>query len=58
MKHLLRLISRTLRNESGAEVTELGIVLALVVAAAVATMAAIGPKLVAAYNTVNNALPN
>lgn len=46
-----------IRDENAAEVTELGIVLALIVAGAVATIALIGPKIQAAYDTTNNALP-
>jgi Flp pilus assembly pilin Flp len=45
------------RDENAAEVTELGIVLALIVAGCVATIALIGPKIQAAYTTTNAAIP-
>lgn len=51
------LVKRFYADERAAEVTELGIVLALIVAGAVATIALIGPKIHAAYTTTNNALP-
>ena len=44
-------------DENAAEVTELGIVLALIVAGAVVTIGLIGPKIQAAYVTTNTALP-
>ncbi len=50
-------ITRFYADERAAEVTELGIVLALIVAGAVATIALIGPKIQAAYNATNAALP-
>jgi Flp pilus assembly pilin Flp len=48
---------RFFADEKAAEVTELGIVLALIVAGAVATIALIGPKIQTAYTNTNNALP-
>ena len=48
---------RFFSDEKAAEVTELGIVLALIVAGAVATIALIGPKVKAAYDSVNGSLP-
>lgn len=45
-------IKKFWNNESGAEVTELGIVLALVVAASVVLLAAIGPKIKKGYQDV------
>jgi Flp pilus assembly pilin Flp len=57
MKSLLTLGRRFLADEKGAEVTELGIVLALIVAGAVATIALIGPKIQSAYDTTNSKLP-
>lgn len=50
-------VKRFLADEKAAEVTELGIVLALVVAGSVAILAAIGPKIVNAYTKVNTAIP-
>ena len=44
-------------DEKAAEVTELGIVLALIVAASVATIALIGPKILAAYQLTNTSIP-
>jgi Flp pilus assembly pilin Flp len=57
MKKLSIITKKFIRDEHGAEVTELGIVLALVVAGSVAILAAIGPKIVAAYTTTNGAIP-
>jgi Flp pilus assembly pilin Flp len=51
------LIKRFIADEKAAEVTELGIVLALIVAGSVATIALIGPKIKSAYDTVNTAIP-
>lgn len=44
-------------DEKAAEVTELGIVLALIVAGSIALIAAIGPKIAANYSSVNDKLP-
>ena len=44
------------RDENAAEVTELGIVLALIVAGAVGTIALIGPIIQQAYNDTHTAL--
>ena len=57
MKMVMELSNRFFRDEKAAEVTELGIVLALVVAASVATLALIGPKIKAAYVLTNGSLP-
>jgi Flp pilus assembly pilin Flp len=57
MKIVLELSKRFFRDEKAAEVTELGIVLALIVAGAVATIALIGPKIHAAYTLTNGVLP-
>lgn len=54
---LTQLVKRFLSDEKAAEVTELGIVLALIVAGAVATIALIGPKIKQAYTDTNAALP-
>lgn len=45
-----------LNNEHGLEIMEAGIYAALVIAAAIAVLSLIGPKLVNAWNTINNAL--
>jgi Flp pilus assembly pilin Flp len=57
MKKLSIITKKFIRDEHGAEVTELGIVLALVVAGSVAILAAIGPKILAAYTATNAAIP-
>ncbi|MCH8839182.1 MAG: Flp family type IVb pilin [Planctomycetes bacterium] len=44
-------------EESAAEVTELAIVLALIVAGAVAAIALIGPKIAQFYSNINSGLP-
>jgi Flp pilus assembly pilin Flp len=54
---VLSKVKRFFTDEKAAEVTELGIVLALVVAGSVAILALIGPKIVAAYTTTNAAIP-
>ena len=56
MKSLLGLSKRFLADEKAAEVTELGIVLALIVALSVASIKTIGNVVAAAYNTVATAL--
>jgi Flp pilus assembly pilin Flp len=56
MKSFLNLCKRFVADEKAAEVTELGIVLALIVAGAVAIIAAIGPKIKNAYANTNTAL--
>jgi Flp pilus assembly pilin Flp len=57
MASILNLCKRFVADEKAAEVTELGIVLALIVAGAVATIALIGPKIQAAYTTTNTSMP-
>jgi hypothetical protein len=57
MKGLLTLGKRFFTEENAAEVTELGIVLALVVAASIGILTAIGLKVVKAYNSVDGAMP-
>ena len=57
MKTLRILTTRFLTDEKAAEVTELGIVLALVVAASVVTLGLIGPKIQKAYTDTNTAIP-
>jgi Flp pilus assembly pilin Flp len=56
MSTFTKIAKRFYADEKAAEVTELGIVLALVVAASVATLALIGPKILAAYNLTNASL--
>ena len=57
MTKLTSIAKKFVSDENAAEVTELGIVLALVVAASVATIALIGPKIQAAYTLTNTNLP-
>jgi Flp pilus assembly pilin Flp len=57
MKRLTSIAKKFFKDEQGAEVTELGIVLALIVAGSVVTIALIGPKIQAAYTATNGALP-
>ena len=56
MKSVLNLCKQFVADEKAAEVTELGIVLALIVAGAVVTIAAIGKTIQNAYNTTNTNL--
>ena len=53
MKKLSEIWQRFIRDEKAAEVTELGVVLAMIVAGAVATIALIGPKVKKYYQDVN-----
>ena len=57
MSKITDIARRFFADEKAAEVTELGIVLALIVAGAVATIALIGPKIQQAYSDTNAALP-
>jgi Flp pilus assembly pilin Flp len=50
-------IATFVADENAAEVTELGIVLALLVAGAVAAIILIGPKIAQYYASVNSNLP-
>jgi Flp pilus assembly pilin Flp len=56
MSSLLKFGNRFVADEKAAEVTELGIVLALVVAGCVGVLAAIGPEIIAAYESLKAAL--
>jgi Flp pilus assembly pilin Flp len=51
------MITDFLADERAAEVTELGIVLALLVAGAVASITLIGPKIAQYYSALDTALP-
>jgi Flp pilus assembly pilin Flp len=55
MKNISTIWRRFVRDETAAEVTELGIVLAMLVAGAVAAIALIGPKVAKHYQDTNNA---
>ena len=50
-------ILRFIKEEEGAEVVEVGIWLSLIVAASIGTIALIGPKIKAAFVSVNGSLP-
>lgn len=56
MRKVKAFAQRFVADEKAAEVTELGIVLALIVAGCVATIALIGPTIQAAYTTTESAL--
>ncbi len=56
MRSLKKVAQRFLSREHGAEVTEVGIYLALIVAACVVTMALIGPIVQQGWTDVYNAL--
>ena len=53
MKKLTEIWRTFIRDEKAAEVTELGVVLAMLVAGAVAAIALIGPKVTKYYQDVN-----
>ena len=48
---------RFIKEEEGAEVVEVAIWLALVIAASIGTIALIGPKILASFTSVNGSLP-
>ena len=52
----MKWLNNFVRDENAAEVTELGIVLALIVAGAVGTIALIGPIIQQAYTDTHTAL--
>jgi Flp pilus assembly pilin Flp len=56
MRSLSKLAKRFWSDENGAEITEVGIYLALIVAACVVVMAAIGPIILGGWEQVRNAL--
>lgn len=56
MRKLINWTRNLQSNECGAEVTEVGIYLALIVAACVVLMAAIGPAVIAGWQAVATAL--
>ena len=57
MSNASEIAKRFAKDETAAEVTELGIVLALIVAGCVATIALIGPKVKKAYDDTNSSIP-
>jgi Flp pilus assembly pilin Flp len=50
-------LQKFIRDKQGAEVTELAIVLALIVAGSVILLVSIGGKLLSSYTTFNGTLP-
>ncbi len=58
MRKAMTIVKRFFVDEKAAEVTELGIVLALVVAGAVGILALIGPVIRQAYQDTSDALSN
>jgi Flp pilus assembly pilin Flp len=50
-------IRRFIKEEEGAEIVEVGIWLALIVAGSVAIIALIGPKILTGYTLLNTNLP-
>ena len=56
MKKFMEIAKQFYKDEKAAEVTELGIVLALIVAGAVAFIAVIGPHVQDAYESTGDAL--
>ena len=57
MVRVIQFFQRLARKERAAEVTELAIVLALIVAGALVTILVLGPKVAQLFTTTNNALP-
>lgn len=49
MTNIVHVLRKLIRDEKAAEVTELGVVLGLIVAGAVAAIALIGPKITKFY---------
>ena len=56
MSRLTAVIRRLVTRTDGAEVTELAIVLALIVAVAVPVIALLGPKIAALFTVMSNSL--
>ena len=54
----MRKVLSFLRDESGTEALEWGLVCGLIVVGAIAAIALIGPKITDMWNDVNNAVPN
>lgn len=57
MSMVIKATKRFFSDEKAAEVTELGIVLALIVVLAIVAIQSIGQKVSGAYNTVDGKLP-
>ncbi len=57
MTSVAKFAKRFFNDEKAAEVTELGIVLALIVALAIVAIQSIGQSVSTAYNSVDAALP-
>ena len=57
MAKVSQLLVRFLRDESGTETLEWGLVCGLLVIGAIAALALIGPKVTDMWNDVNNEIP-
>jgi Flp pilus assembly pilin Flp len=53
----MRKVTDFLRDESGTETLEWGLVCGLIVVGAITAIALIGPKVTAMWNDVNNGIP-
>jgi Flp pilus assembly pilin Flp len=56
MKTLAGLFSSVVRDESGGEVLEYALVAGLIVVAAIATIASVGGKVLARWNSLNSSM--
>ena len=54
----MRKVMNFLRDESGTETLEWGLVCGLIVVGAIVAIGFIGPKVTAMWNNVNNKIPN
>jgi Flp pilus assembly pilin Flp len=58
MKRFLATLGTLLRDESGTETLEWGLVCGLIVVGAIAAIGFIGPKVTSMWNNINNKIPN
>ncbi|HEX8521734.1 MAG TPA: Flp family type IVb pilin [Tepidisphaeraceae bacterium] len=56
MKNVKKMIGRLLRDESGTETLEWGLICGLVIVGAIAAMTFIGPKITKVWNDTNSAV--
>jgi Flp pilus assembly pilin Flp len=57
MRRMPNVLARFIRDESGTETLEWGLVCGLLVIGAIAAIALIGPKVTDMWNDVNNEIP-
>jgi len=57
MYHLLNLIKSFIKDEEGATAVEYGVLIALIIAACIVIIGALGSKIENAFNRVNAAIP-